>query len=408
MHRAGGTSSAAAPYSAAFRRYLSACGRRDFAGALRALDDAVTLVPTAVEPYHHRALVWRLLGDYVRSAGDRAACMAFDQWYGEREEIRRAARFLLEEYRTDDVSPAPGAADGSRHGRLRAVLDERDAQARRRLALVSRPSCDLPCPSTCCYFEDEMPAYGISLSPDEVAAVRDWLRSEGLDEEEYIGQLDVSGLPPDIPAGASARLRIDQGGGRVNFVRRRSTTLAPADDWRPRTLGYGELSWTNGRARACAFVGPSGCAIHDVGSPPGPLACRRFICLTGFVCLLLRDLGAVRQGDFASRSMAELREFSLPVLLQMSAMFGSPERGRARQQMRQALDRAVESDRAGRADDTEAALAEYLAAGGRAAWEERRARERLSAISRAFLEGSTDDREHQSVRPVSVPAGFRT
>jgi hypothetical protein len=375
----------AAPYAAAFRRYLSAFQQRDFAAALHALDEAVALEPELVQPHHHRAIVWQLLGDYVKCACDGAACAAIDPHYREREATRRAAGTVIEAYRTDSVVDEGWESNRCHDPGLQSVLNARAAEVSRRRAVVSRPSCDLPCPSVCCYFEDETFTYGVCLTSGELAAVRHYLRSQRIDEAEHLGCIDSQDLPPWFQARAEFVLRGSDGRGRLHYVRRTERRLPRADAWRPLTLGCTDLTWTTSSARACVFVGPGGCAIHDVGSPPGATACRTFVCLTAFVCLLISDFGMAHSDDFSARTMAELREFSLSALPLVSATFSSAITTAAQHDMRSALERAVASDQAGNTAAVACALEIYQAARDRHASFERCARNTLGRTVSDFI-----------------------
>ena len=169
----------ATPYAAALRRYVESVRSRDFATALTAINEAVALEPGLVEPLRNRATLWQLMGDYVRCASDWAACSAIDPHHREADAIRTAAQQLRVAYEQDPVLGSDLVRNTSTHPRLRAVLDQRIAEIRRRRMLLARPSCDLPCPSSCCCFEDETFTYGVVLHEDEFEKVRAHLRDTG-------------------------------------------------------------------------------------------------------------------------------------------------------------------------------------------------------------------------------------
>jgi hypothetical protein len=359
----------ATPYAVALRRYLESVRSRDFAAALSAINEAVALEPGLVEPLRSRAILWQLMGDYVRCASDWAACSAIDPHHREADAIRTAAQQLRLAYEQDPVLGSDLVRNTSANPRLRAALDQRIAEIHRRRMLLARPACDLPCPSSCCRFEDETFTYGVVLNEDEFEKVRAHLRDTAGDEAEFIAVVG------------------DHGRHRVHFPLRAERTSAPPDDgWHPRNGAYRELSWVTRRSRPCVFVGPTGCAIHDVGDPPGITACRSFLCLTALVCLLLRDAGATRAGDFADRSMAELHEFALTALPLLAARFCSPAVTAAQQEMRNALVVAAELDASSGNLSVDEALDAYDAACRRSLEAARVARRELDQVVTAFIE----------------------
>ena len=359
----------ATPYAAALRRYLESVRSRDFAAALSAVNEAVALEPGLVEPLRNRAILWQLMGDYVRCASDWAACSAIDPHHREGDAIRTAVQQLRLAYEQDPVLGSDLVESTSTHPRLRAVLDQRISELYRRRALLARPSCDLPCPSSCCRFEDETFTYGVVLDDDEFEKVRAHLRDTGRDEAEFIAVVG------------------DHDRHRVHYPLRAQPTSGPPDSgWHPRNGAYRELSWVTSRSRPCVFVGPSGCAIHDVGDPPGLAACRSFLCTAALACLLLRDAGALRAGDVAGRSMAELQDFTLTALPLLAACFCSPQVTAAQQEARHALVVAAELDASSGLTSVDEALDAYDAACRRWLEANRAARLALDQVVTAFIE----------------------
>jgi hypothetical protein len=355
-----------APYAAALRRCFSNLRRRDVESALAAANEAVALEPGLVEPYRWRAFAWQLLGDYIRSASDRATCMALDPHFANTGAIRHAVHQLRAAYDADPVVDDSPNPHGCAHVGLRAVLERRASETRRRRALLARPSCDLPCPSACCYFEDDTFTYGIFLRREEFDTLRDHLRRNDLEAADFIGSVDSTGGPVHYP------------------LRNGLSSPSHRSDWQPRTLAYSEPMWISSRARPCAFVGPGGCAVHDVGTPPGVAACRAFLCLAAFVWLLLRDTGAARPDDVAGRSMADLHNFSIAALPLLAARFSSTEIASAQREMRCAVTSALEQERAGCAAGVDEALGRYDAACQRSRAAERGAHNVLDHAVRDF------------------------
>jgi hypothetical protein len=359
MTRRTRTDEAAAPFAAATREYVSAIERRDLDAALEAANEAVRLEPERADPYLRRAAVWRLRGDDVRAANDRARCRELDPRFEEREADAAAVSNILRGYTEDHIADAAWTAGACRDAGLAAVLAARAREVARRRALLARPSCDLPCPSACCYFEDETYAYSICLNARELEAVRAFLAASGLDEDEFLSNVLADTLPETL-ANARALAEPDKNGVElVHFLKRSQAHLPETDAWGPRTRAGRELAWVTGRARACMFVGPAGCAIHDVGTPPGLAGCRSFVCLTALVFLVLRDLGVWRSEDLTGWRMPELRDFAYVALPLLGRLFGSEDVRAAEEDARRALHAAVDADRSGDADGVARSLSGY-------------------------------------------------
>jgi hypothetical protein len=347
-------------YGAASRRYLSALDRRDYPAAVRALDEAIACEPSQVEAWHRRSLLWRLLGDYVRASLDDARCVALDPHHRDRDATARRALALFAAYQHDPVTAGLGAPPTCRDTELRRVLAERASRLAFRQRLVERPSCDLPCPSLCCHFEEEPIVNGVHLDAGELSTVRSYLAERDLREDEYLGRVERGRAPG--PARQHPEWFLPDGDGREYAYYPRRGAARLGDVRRPRMLTCAELPWLTSGARACVFVTATGCAIHDLGDPPGLLSCRHFVCLTAFVLLAARDLGAVTTRDLADRSMPDLHDAALAALRPLSAACTSAEALSAYAGMRSALAAALASDQSGDWRAVRLALTDYAAA----------------------------------------------
>ena len=356
------------PYAAALQRYLDGVRVRDFDVALSAINDAVALEPGLVEPLRNRAILWQLIGDYVRAAFDWAACAAIDPHVRDAVEIRAAVQLVRSAYEQDPVLGQDLARTAAAHPRLRAALELRVAEIRRRRMLLARPGCDLPCPSTCCHFDDETYTYGIMLTDEDLEKVRSLMRETGRDEADFIAAVGEDGQH------------------RLHFPLRAEGRIEPvAADWHPRNGAYRDLSWVTSQSRPCMFVGPTGCAVHEIGDPPGIAACRTFLCLTAFVCLVLRDVGALRTEDMAGRSIVEWQEFAIAALQPLAACFASPPMVAAQHEMRQALVTAARLAESDGDASVDGALETYDSAHRRSLDAARDARCALDTVVTAFV-----------------------
>ena len=55
--------------------------------------------------------------------------------------------------------------------------------------------------------------------------------------------------------------------------------------------------------------------IHDAGGEEGLPTCKEFLCLTGFVFVVLKWLGLVDESEIASRNIRELNKIAIESLL---------------------------------------------------------------------------------------------
>ncbi len=331
-------------------RYLSLAyaQKRDYKQALSEIGEAVTLDPHSPENYHVRSLLWRMTGDYVRAALDYHQCTEIDPNYRDIDAIRRGAEVMksrLTDFRILHWGRSVNPRDPSLRDMVREILDE----TQRRRFLFERPSCALPCPAYCCYFEYDMVDHRVIIEEDQLPAVRHFLAERGLRERDYIGR---------------SRRKVSRNGVRdYVFHPKRSRRLVDRDllPSVPRNLGYNRIVWASEKARACMFLTQQGCLIHEVGEKPGLDACRSFMCLTGFVFLTLRYLGVHDGAMVEGRAMGELNDLAAKSLLVLyRGLYGRKELTDLESSFHGALVKAVESegtgDAPGFAQEVEACL----------------------------------------------------
>ena len=224
--------------------------------------------------------------------------------------------------------------------------------------------------------------YGVHIDPTGLPAVRAFLRTSNLVEDEYLARVEKSQVPGAFRPFDSWFAADEDGKEHLYYIRRGSRRLGTIDTPLPRTLSVVEIGWLTSRSRQCAFVCDSGCAVHDVGDPPGPAACRQFLCVTAFVFLLLADQGMTSLEALSGQSMADLHETALAALPLLAAGVSSPEATAARADARQSLALAVASDLSGAEEATRVALARYAAASRSVDEAETRAREAAGEVVR--------------------------
>jgi hypothetical protein len=324
---------------------LAYLGKNDVVRALAEMTRAIRLAPSEPEYYYQRGKVWRIIGDTVKADEDRIAAVRLDPNYERIEAIREAAAGLQAAFgrREESAMPDEAAVKDRALGELLLEADSLDTA--RRTAVEDR-SCLVACPAYCCHFKGEPVLHGLWIGPWKLQAVRRFLKEKALREGEFVEKLPFGPeqerlrlIPPHVV--------VKDGAGRVVFYPKTSNRpLAPSlARALPRTIDYRELAWITTEARACAFLKKRGCMIHDLGGEPALPACKEFLCLTGYIFLVLDWLG-LPVGDRAkTRSMKDLNRFAVEALLSLhTRLYGNDRLKDVERKMDAALNAARNAD----------------------------------------------------------------
>lgn len=327
------------------------------------IEAAIDLDPGAPEAYWLRSSVCRQSERYADAARDWARCLSLDPHFLEAETLETAVARVLRALLTDPILDA-GRACAPAGGRLSpepaAFLDERVRAVGERRKALTWASCSLPCPSQCCYI-DEDPF--IFVEPGKIEAVRAVVRERGLRESERIGRASAAECVERVGEERTAAiLCAEEGEPCAYYLRRDERAMPLAYRDRPRRLDGHALPWLTAASRACSFVGANGCELHQVGDPPGLGICRAFLCLTGFVFCVLRHLGVVSSAALASRQISDLHEQALRLLPQLDEFFVAREASPHQAIVKERLVDAIEADVAGARDRVAAEMAACRAA----------------------------------------------
>lgn len=324
------------------RAYL---GKNDLDRALAEMTKAIGLAPSVAEYYHRRGAIWRLRGDDARADEDYCEACRLDANYGRIERIGAAVEALRKAFgETDDDRWPKGA--GVKNEGLRTLLRKVDASSSARRAAVEDRSCIVACPAYCCHFKGEPVLHGLYIDPWKLQFIRKFFKENGLREEDFLGKLPFGPeeerlrlVPPQV--------LVKDGAERVVFYPKRSgrklaVTLARG---LPKSTDYRELAWITTEARPCAFLDKGRCVIHDLGGEPALPACKEFLCLTGYVFLVLDWLGLLPPGRAATRPMEEMNDIALDALLLLhDRLYGNDRLGNMEKEMNSALEGAIEAD----------------------------------------------------------------
>jgi len=329
---------------------LSYLGKNDLDRALLEMSKAVELAPSVAEYYDRRAAMLQMKGDRLGAEEDyREACL-LDANYARIGPIRAAAKALHEAFGPEqEEGGRPEHAEVRDEG-LRNLLQEANASIEARRRAVERRSCILECPAYCCHFKGEPVLHGLFIGPWKLEAIRRFLKAKGLREEDFLGRLPCGPeekrlrlIPPHMAV-------LDRAERVVFYPKRSDRLLAPVlVPGLPMSTDYRELSWITAEARACIFLDKRRCIIHDLGGEAALPACKEFLCLTGYVFVILDWLKVALPGGCAARPMEELNKIALEALLLLSdRLFGNEPLHDMEKKMESLLRRAVEADRQAR------------------------------------------------------------
>ncbi len=334
-------------------RALYAAG--DVAGAVGAMSRAIKLAPGTAEYYHERAGFLEALGRPDLAGDDVGKAVSLDRNYERVDEIRWAAR-VVEESFLPPAGPIPDVTR-IRSGELRRAFEEA-----RGADILRKPSCPvLSCPAYCCHFTGRLLLHGVTIGPWKLQGLRRHFQEKGLREKELLDIFPVAEAehaeslfpPQDV---------MKLGGVPSVAFPRQGTSPLGRDLARdiPKGKDYRTLMWIGQEARPCVFLSGGRCSLYDVGDEASLEPCSSFLCMTGFVFVVLRFLGLIDGEAMSARSMAELNGIAVDALIILARdVYGSDETLALSKTVADELQTAVEGDISG--DDVlrDAAMERY-------------------------------------------------
>ncbi len=263
---------------------LAYAGKEAYDKAIKALTRAIELFPSAPEYYYERALAWDKAGNEAMASSDYRKALAIDENYGYVEKIRAAAEFV-----------EAGLSD-------RSILEG---------------SCPIvSCPAFCCHFSADLGLHGVHIGAWKLHSIRLALKEKGFPENEFIEKMAYGGekylrmlIPPHYA--------IKQGHERFVYYPARGSNTINKNLLKdlPKSRDYRTLVWITENARPCVFLRDQKCMIHNTGDETGLEPCKQFLCLTGFVFVVLKHLGMVAEEWLSGRQMAELNTMAPRALI---------------------------------------------------------------------------------------------
>ncbi len=334
-------------------RALHAAG--DLAGAVGAMSRAIKLAPGAADYYHERAVFLEVLGRPDLALDDVKKAVSLDRNYERVDEIRWAARVVEEAFRP----PADSLEDTGRIGseELRRMLEEKGGAD-----IFRKPSCPVvSCPAYCCHFTGRLLLHGVTIGPWKLQGLRRYFQEKGLREKDLLDVFPVAEAEHGEDLFAPQDVMKLGGVASVTFPRQGTSPLGRdlARDI-PKGKDYRTLMWIGQEARPCVFLSGGRCSLYDVGDEASLDPCSAFLCMTGFVFVVLRSLGLIDREAMGASSMAELNGIAVDALIILARdVYGSDEAVASADPMVQELRSAVEEDLAGNDGLRDEAMGRY-------------------------------------------------
>ena len=333
--------------------------KKAFDRALDEISRAIELNPAVAKYYYRRSLIWQSKGDRASADKDYERAMALDPNYGRVEEIRSC--YSAVEGAFSDIQMldwCSGVRVASEE--LRNIVQGLQESLQEVHRTIQDASCTLPCSAYCCHFSGETIRHGVHIGPWKLSAIRNFLKDKGLPEGDYLDRLRFTGeehLVRLIPPHHVVR---EQGQGFVYYPKRSKRVLDKAllVDL-PKGRDYQELLWINEDSRACVFLHEGKCRIHDLADEPSLPACKEFLCMTGFVFVLLKYLGLVDASQIERRGMGELNRLAVEAVLILGQTLYNERLTRLRIARYEALKAAVEADTLGAPEEVARSIKEY-------------------------------------------------
>lgn len=335
------------PYT---RRDLSMAfkDKGDLNRAIKEIDRAIAFDPYSARYYYERSELQRLTGNESEARLDNERAVKLEADYSRIGEIRQALKTLEE-----GIIPA-GITGPCRE---KQVCDPRPSEALVALRAsfcevhesFETVSCPLPCPAYCCHFEGNPLLHGLSIGPWKLLKIKEMLRQRGLREEDFLEEMDLTGEQEIQKLIRPDHLLHECLGTRVYGPKGGNSSLGAAlVACRPKGRAYQDLIWINVNSRACSFLHEARCIIHDVGDEPALPACKEFLCLTGFVFVLLTQWDLIEREAIVGKTMEQLNRLAVEAALVLStALCKAEDINGVKASLEEALSEALKADREG-------------------------------------------------------------
>ena len=333
--------------------------KKDLYKALREINRAIELNPSVAKYYHRRSRIWQSRGGHAQACEDLDRAIGLDEDYAHIDQIRSSYGTIEQAFSNVEMLEWCGTVQAKR-GELSGILRELEEFLRQARNAVETASCALPCPAYCCHFSGETIRHGVHIGAWKLSAIRSFLNDKNLCESDFLGRIPFTGeehLVRLIPPHHAVKERSEK---FVYYPKRGKKALGKAllEDL-PKGKDYQELLWINEKSRACAFLSEHKCMIHDLGGESGLPSCKEFLCMTGFIFVVLDHLGMIEGSQLRTRSMAQLNRLSVKALLILGRTLYDERLTCLRTAGYEALKAAVEADIGEASDEIDRCITKY-------------------------------------------------
>jgi tetratricopeptide (TPR) repeat protein len=324
---------------------LAYFGKGDVKRAIVEISKALVLCPSSAQYLLQRSELWGRMGDSAKADEDYKAALKIDPALRRIESIKKALAVIEEAF--------SGEFDFEQreihNPHLSRIIREKAENRKKRFDAVDCQSCIVPCPAYCCHFSKDTLLHGLFFGAWKLQAVRRYLKGKGLEEKNHLAQISISDsdrrlqlIPPD-------RMLSEAGQIRVYFPTRSRKPLGQRlAKKKPISRGYSEISWITKESRACAFLSEGKCIIHNEGGDPALSSCKEFLCLTGFIFLVLDCIGVLDRKAFEGKDISELNNIAIEAaLILANRIFDEDGLKTVEKDMNNILEQAMRADASG-------------------------------------------------------------
>jgi tetratricopeptide (TPR) repeat protein len=326
-------------------------GKGDLEKSLEEISHAIALNNCISEYYYERKEMWLLKGNIEKARIDNKKMLELDKCFKRIKEIQHAAGVVRQAFLTSTIDRPLDATRVRQRALREAIYDYTQLQHAFR-GNVENSACTLSCPAFCCHFSGETVTHGLSIGPWKLLAIRNFLRDQKLAEKDFLRKMKLSGKPHVLQL-ISPHHTVREGDDLVVYFPARHKGFLSSAILRsvPKDIHYKSLVWINKRAKPCAFLQDRRCMIHDLGGEPGLPSCKEFLCMTGFVFVVLDYLGVVNKERVASMALEDLNQIAIEALLIIaSELLEHPNLTKRRKTMKTLLKKAIKEDKEGNKD----------------------------------------------------------
>lgn len=314
-----------------FNRALAYTRKKEYDKAISDINKVIKLNPTLAEAYYTSGLIHEYLKDEDGALADYDKALSCDSGYDKASRQRdliyirvirlRAEDYKLLDYLQEHFSKIEDETAKSVVGIVKEELEKMKA-------IIDRPSCSLDCGSICCHFKEDPWNNGVFIEPEKIERIKEFLKERGKNPDDFMGKVKWSALSKEQKGGVIKKEpykfaedgkyvmyspRLDHGKKLPEYCSKNA----------PLSLNIDEVDWVSGDSHPCMFIGKKGCMIHDVEG--GFEVCRQWVCLTGYIVVLLRYLNVLTQDDIDGLPLDELNKIASSGLRLLYELYGDKD-----------------------------------------------------------------------------------